>query len=145
MTTIAYKDGIIAYDGRITSEGVIYQDDREKKHELDGLVFFYAGSESDRGIFMESYKTSQNKKDEVLNSIAYVLDDGVLYECAVADNKEFWKVKVDLDVLQAIGSGFKFAMAAMDCGKTAKEAIEITAKRDIYTGGKIRTFKISIK
>jgi len=29
----------------------------------------------------------------------------------------------------------------MDLGKTAAESIKMAAKRDIYTGGKIRTFK----
>lgn len=39
----------------------------------------------------------------------------------------------------AIGSGRDFALAAMDMGATAKEAVEMAAKRDVYTGGTIRT------
>lgn len=35
----------------------------------------------------------------------------------------------------AIGSGREYAMAAMHCGKTAAEAVEIAAVYDLYTGG----------
>lgn len=42
----------------------------------------------------------------------------------------------------AIGSGRDFALAAMDMGASAKEAVEAAAKRDVYTGGTIRTLII---
>lgn len=42
----------------------------------------------------------------------------------------------------AIGSGKNFALAFMDTGMSAEEAVRATCKRDIYTGGTIRTFKI---
>lgn len=34
----------------------------------------------------------------------------------------------------AIGSGAEYAMAAMDCGKTPREAIRIASKYDVWTG-----------
>lgn len=37
----------------------------------------------------------------------------------------------------AVGSGKKFAMAAMLCGKTPKEAVEIAPQLDPHTGGKV--------
>ena len=40
----------------------------------------------------------------------------------------------------AIGSGAEFAMSAMDFGMTAKEAVEYTMTRDIYTGGEVTVF-----
>ena len=42
----------------------------------------------------------------------------------------------------AVGSGAVFAIAAMDCGKSAVEAIRIAKKRDVNTGGRIRTIKV---
>lgn len=42
----------------------------------------------------------------------------------------------------AIGSGAKFAIAAMDCGKCAKDAIKIAKRRDSATGGNIKVIKI---
>ncbi|WP_210772140.1 hypothetical protein [Rhodanobacter lindaniclasticus] len=55
---------------------------------------------------------------------------------------------VDMSPAQplAIGSGWQFAIAAMDFGKTAKQAIEYAMTRDNGTGGgvdfvRIRTAK----
>jgi ATP-dependent protease HslVU (ClpYQ) peptidase subunit len=42
----------------------------------------------------------------------------------------------------AIGSGCKYAMAAMACGKTPAEAIKVAAKLDPFTGGAVRTLSV---
>lgn len=42
----------------------------------------------------------------------------------------------------AIGSGSRYAMAAMACGKTPAEAVKIAAKFDPFTGGPVRTLKV---
>lgn len=42
----------------------------------------------------------------------------------------------------AIGSGWQFAAAAMDFGKTAKQAIEYAATRDNGTGGGVDYVRI---
>lgn len=39
----------------------------------------------------------------------------------------------------AIGSGAVHAITAMDCGKTAAQAVQMAAKRDCNTGGKVVT------
>jgi ATP-dependent protease HslVU (ClpYQ) peptidase subunit len=43
----------------------------------------------------------------------------------------------------AIGSGEEYAIGAMDAGLSAKDAVKIACNRDIYSGGRIRTFKIA--
>ena len=40
----------------------------------------------------------------------------------------------------SIGSGMPYAMAAMSCGKTAREAVEVAKKLDCNTGGKIVSY-----
>lgn len=42
----------------------------------------------------------------------------------------------------AIGSGAKYAMAAMACGKTPAEAVRVAAKFDPFTGGAVRSFAV---
>lgn len=42
----------------------------------------------------------------------------------------------------AIGSGAKYAMAAMACGKTPAEAVKVAAKFDPFTGGAVRSFAV---
>lgn len=45
----------------------------------------------------------------------------------------------------AIGSGRDFALAAMRLGKSAREAVEIAAEFDIYTGGNIDVVDIEYR
>lgn len=41
----------------------------------------------------------------------------------------------------AIGSGGKCAMVAMDCGRTAEQAVRKACKYDLYTGGKVHSIR----
>jgi ATP-dependent protease HslVU (ClpYQ) peptidase subunit len=60
--------------------------------------------------------------------------------CGIDDN-EFWVENLYCN--QGVGSGFKFAISAMDHGKSAKDAVKYAATRDIYTGGKIHVYDIA--
>lgn len=51
-------------------------------------------------------------------------------------------VEMPRDKPLAIGSGWQFALAAMDFGKTAKQAIEYAATRDNGTGGGVDYVRI---
>ena len=62
---------------------------------------------------------------------------------AVDDATGLWKSPILLDRVYAIGSGSPFAFAAMDMGANAYKAVEMAAKRDTSTGGKIRTVIIN--
>ncbi len=43
----------------------------------------------------------------------------------------------------AAGSGAKCALTAMDCGKSAIEAVRLAARRDPYTGGRIVSMSLT--
>lgn len=45
----------------------------------------------------------------------------------------------------AIGSGTRFALAWMDAGHSAADAVEYACKRDIYSGGKITVLELHPK
>lgn len=47
MTTIAYKDGVIAYDSQITRGNTITYDDYEKCVERNGVRLICSGAVSD--------------------------------------------------------------------------------------------------
>lgn len=137
MTTIAYKDGIIAYDGRCTAGGTIIYDDYEKMRERDGAFFFGAGGMSEINDLIKAYHGEEITgdcgaaaivcKDGVLSLITY--DDGKVVESPVRPDKPY-----------AIGSGRDHAYTALDMGASAYQAVEMAARRDTGTGGKIRTF-----
>ena len=143
MTTIAYKDGIIAYDSRFTCNNVIVDDNGDKKIEADGKVFILTGAQSDFIYLIDSYlhdKLIRKVRDPIR---ALVVDNGKLYSSAISSHDGFWRCEESLSNHVAIGSGCDFALAFMDTGMTAEEAVRDTCKRDIYTGGTIRTFKIN--
>jgi len=65
----------------------------------------------------------------------------MLYICSISGGRMFKTPESSKSVF-AIGSGQDHALTAMDCGLSAKEAIKMAAKRDVNTGGRVRTFKI---
>lgn len=136
MTTIAYKDGVIAYDSRISAGRTIIYDDVDKKREREGVFFFGTGSTSDINDLIGAYFG-----EEIIGECgasALVVHDGALMIIGYSEGK-VWKSPVRADKPYAIGSGEDHAFTALDMGASAAEAVEMAAKRDTGTGGKIRT------
>lgn len=146
MTTIAYKDGIIVYDSRVTaSNGVIIDDNFDKVHVEADLIFIYCGSPTDIEDFAKSYIDWKVCRDTELDLEAMVYDckASTLFRSSIdPDTKAPFKFKYRLDNHYAMGTGSRFALAFMDTGMSAYEAVKATAKRDSYTGGIIKTFKL---
>ena len=138
MTTIVYKDGVIAYDSRCTRSGIIESDNTEKKVIINGIVYFGCGTLTDAERFAEYYE--KREASGKVNFEALVIDSGIVYDSSVCDDEGFWRNEIDEPF--AIGSGKMFAFTAMDMGASAKEAVEMAIKRDMYSGGKVRTFKM---
>ncbi|MGF6154019.1 proteasome subunit beta [Pseudomonas fluorescens] len=139
MTTIAYKDGVIAYDGRITRGTQIAYDDFDKCLERDGVRFICSGANADFENLMDAYFGAQVPS---CDASAIIVADGVVWCGAVDDSTGFWKVAVVQNKPYAIGSGSVHALTAMDMGATAYQAVEMAMKRDSCTGGKIRTLTV---
>lgn len=140
MTTIAYKDGVIAFDSRATAGDIILDDTYDKSLEYEGARFFLAGAISDFQKFVECF-IHDRKPPKDMDVCAFVLYDNNLWKASV-DNMGLWKHKLDISKAYAIGNGEQFALAAMDLGKSAKDAISVAKKRDTKTGGQVRTFDI---
>lgn len=141
MTTIAYKDGVIAYDSQVTRGDVITDDDYEKCIEQKGVKFFCTGAVSDHQRLVDVYFGA--KPEGNIDATALVTDGETLMHIAVDDDTGLWKSPIRLDRVYAIGSGTPYAFAAMDMGGTAYQAVEAAKKRDTSTGGKIRTLTIN--
>lgn len=140
MTTIAYKDGVIAYDSRITRGDLIIDDDYDKCIERDGVKFFMSGATCDYDALVSAYfGTAPSGK---VDASAIVLDSGNLMMVAVDDDTGLWKSLLKPDRPYAIGSGTPYAFAAMDMGASAEKAVEMAGRRDTGTGGKVRTLRI---
>ena len=141
MTTIAYnhKDKEIAVDGRETCAGQIVSDIANKVITSNGIGYVSCG---------DTFQIKQlihNLENDVisncdLNAELFFFDKGVAYRAGQeAGDKPF---KSEMTCNRATGTGGDFAWAAMDFGKTAKQAVEYAKTRDIYTGGKVRVIKV---
>lgn len=139
MTTIAYKDGVIAYDGRVSAGRTIIYDDFDKCRERDGVFFFGTGATGEINELIGAWFG-----EEIIGECgasALVLHDSQLTIIGYSDAK-LWKSPILMDRPYAIGSGEDHALTAFDMGATAYQAVEMAAKRDTGTGGKIRTLTI---
>ena len=141
MSTIAVKDGIIAYDSRTTRGRTILDDDADKKHEKNGVYFFMVGAVCDYPKLIEAFFDPNIKVFE-LEASAFVVENEKLFTIGVDEKRGLWKTLENPIKPNAMGSGEEHAITAMDCGLTAAEAVEMAKKRDSSTGGKVRTYKI---
>lgn len=142
MTTIAYKKNMIATDSRMTAGGIIINDMFEKAIFRDGVLFFLSGYVHDFDKFLDEY--FKEAGSYAGNISAITVKKGVLIYACAADKEEggIWKSSMDRSVHTALGSGSSFAIAAMDHGATAIEAIEYAMTRDVFTGGKVFHYEV---
>ena len=146
MTTIAVKNGIVAYDSRLTQDCKVLDDNFNKRREKDGVQFFIAGNITDDDAVMSGYFSGIDVNEEVEGSpeADFLIVDGTdIYYGGVCE-EVFWKMKLTTTTPYAVGSGSSYAIGAMDAGATAKEAVQI-ASRDVFTGGKTRSYQINKK
>lgn len=149
MTTIAWKDGVIAYDGRASSGGTILTDDLDKafRRPDTDLIFVCTGNRSDVSTMIEDYLYQRAVDRKEFTTAAIILHPGgkVSWLSVNEDTGEWQDLPLDGPMLEcgALGSGRDHALTAMDMGASAVEAVEMAAKRDIYTGGTVRSIRFS--
>jgi len=141
MTTIAYKDGVIAYDSRATRGTTITDDDCEKLETVKGVHFLCTGCTCDFDALIAAYFGTPASAP--VEASGYAIDGHTLWLIGNDDKTGFWKNRIRLDTCDAIGCGSAFALTAMDMGATAVESIEMAKKRDTCTGGQVRTLSIT--
>jgi ATP-dependent protease HslVU (ClpYQ) peptidase subunit len=144
LTIVAYKDGVMASDGRISAGQSIESDTARKVHKLaDGSLFGSAGNWASCVSMLKLLKKSLKDKKELPAVVMRKLD--ALF---VTPEKVLWYydrgtwVKWDVVPYAAIGSGADTANGAMDAGASAREAVAITCKRNVFCGGTIRTVEL---
>ena len=140
MTTIAYRDGIMAADSQLTSGSIAVSGNVSKIHFKDGNVFAVSGLWGDTLKILKWFEAG------LKGDIPKITDDsqGLLLK---ADGTFYglWEnqtmVSLDQNEFYAIGSGADIALGAMEMGASAVESVEVGIKRDIYSGGKVVSFK----
>lgn len=149
MTTIGYRDGIVAADSRETQEtesggATIHICEKlfRKRVGKRQVVIATAGGSHAGMVFVDWYGSGKAVPD-VLRELdlaedfdALILDRGKVLTC----NHLCRPIEV-LDKFTAIGSGRKAALAAMHCGRSAREAVRIACMIDPYSAPPIVTMR----
>lgn len=130
MTTLCYRDGILAADDAVTIDSVRRGTTRKiAKHKKSGAVAGYVGT-MDSGqpwLFAFEAHGANKKKLPSLSSESrglIITKDGDIW---VQESNGMFTLEADF---VAYGSGADFALGAMAYGATAAEAVEIASRFD---------------
>lgn len=138
MTTVVFDGTSVAWDSRVTAGTDIITDNAQKRYKVDGRTFWFCGTVGDFQEFAESYARRETSRD--LNVSALVLDrDGLFTTSQDSDGRIFRNPVI---AAVALGSGGDYALGAISCGKSARDAVKIASTRDACTGGRIRVQKL---
>jgi len=145
MTTIALDAfGNVACDSRECAGSVIVDDNCEKHEKIGDVHFWFAGRSADQDLLIQAVTGNpQDSYDENVSSVALVYSDGQFYTAGISKDEGYYIQAERPGNPVALGSGSGHALTAMDLGLGAKDAVKYAMKRDMQTGGKIRTFKLS--
>lgn len=140
MTTIVYdyKNNRIAVDSRCTRDNVITSDVFDKTIRKDGEIWIITGALSD---YETISNLKHNDKVEVRPECsALLIKDKKVFSVIVANDG--YCSHYELKNNYSMGTGEDFALAALDFGLCAEEAIEYVKTKDVYTGGKVHVFNV---
>lgn len=143
MTTIAYRDGMLAADTMLVADNAIYGFGR-KAYRAGRILFAAAGCTARAQRFrdwmrrgMQGDVPDMHAEKEGDGATGYVYTpDGV--EVSFFPNTPPLAAKAEF---YAHGSGGWIALGAMEAGATAEEAVRAAAKWDNNTGGDITVLR----
>ncbi|MDE2468427.1 MAG: hypothetical protein KGL35_06715 [Bradyrhizobium sp.] len=143
MTTVAWDGKMLAADRRATSQGMAYE--VCKLHRTpDGRLLAgagYAGLIGRMFAWLDNPERDWNARPAEQASDDYVFIIEITTAAEIRLHGRYGE-ETTTSPFTASGSGRDYAMAAMACGKTAAEAVEIAARFDIGTGGGVDTLTL---
>lgn len=151
MTTIAYRDGILASDGRMTSGGIIISEDTEKIFRCDGSVMgrkvvAFGISGHSAAIHYINLKDGVDHGTQFPVGIYFdliaVCEDGAVIELSKQEADAYCHINEIKSNYNATGSGFQLALGAMSAGSSAEGAVMVAMKHDSGTGGRIKIIEV---
>jgi 20S proteasome alpha/beta subunit len=140
VTTIAYRDGVLASDSLVTSDGLVVGS-AEKIISFGPLLAGAAGTLSFANAFFDWLKAgakgSPPKMGEGESGATgiVVMPDGLI---VTFDDSGCDRIRAEY---HAIGSGRRLAMGAMAAGACAAKAVRAACELDVYSGGKVVTLQ----
>lgn len=143
MTTIAYRDGIMAADGKRNDANDVKRGEVKKIHLFDDCIVGVSGDVPSITRFLDWVGSGmpQDNMPEMVSEkgfTATIVDAG--------GDVEIWQS--DLTPMMqdapfyASGSGYEIAMGAMAAGASAEEAVEIACEYDAHSGGPVQVVNV---
>lgn len=158
MTTIAYKAGTLAADSACSDEWQFLARVVKLVRLQSGGLFGSAGDADVRSVvnLITKIKTAAGlptkKEIEALEtdfSAILVLPKGRVFHvyCDYLDigNGRWSGGLFEVDGHYAVGSGAAHALAALDAGKSARDAVANACRRDFFSRPPIHTMSLAIK
>lgn len=155
MTTIAYRDGVMASDSQMTAQNIKTQK-YNKLHRLRGGALLGQSGDADIRSLLSILQGSKTDKHIPSGSMLASLKADL--ECIlVLPNKHIWVVYTGmikdtefweggavrcLDPFITAGSGGQLALGAMEAGASAIEAVKIACRRDTFSGLPVRSLSL---
>jgi ATP-dependent protease HslVU (ClpYQ) peptidase subunit len=148
MTTIAYKDGVLACDSAWSEDSRIIGLITKIKRLDTGVLYGAAGAGDDRALLTLLQKVREPDDlpscDDLWNihsdiSALVVFPDQSVY--LVYTGSEDCGV-MPLGEPAAVGSGKWLAIGAMEAGKSAVDAVKIACKRDCHSKGPVHSLAL---
>lgn len=138
MTTIAYDGKTIAVDSRVTANGIIVSDSGKKFGFLQQKFMALSGPTDDVELMLLEFKQGEKCSRGCFEVGGFMIDNEKVYRVGVSDGLYYACDSTGKPF--ADGSGMKLALAAMDMGKTAEQAVKYAMTRCVYTGGHVHVF-----
>lgn len=154
MTTIAARDGWLAYDSRITSDDGLSPDRVRKawRSRRHALIWAAAGVIANANAAARALDAMAQLPWEApgrWDSRRLPSLEGSTILAALADGRFFYIEESGwvqtAGPFLAIGSGAMAALAAMHMGASARRAVAVAIKLDHQSGGPVRALRISGK
>jgi ATP-dependent protease HslVU (ClpYQ) peptidase subunit len=139
LTTIVYRDGVMAADGRVTVGQLIVTDRCKKITKLsDGALFALAGEDQLEKPIIEWLEEAEGgvAPPQGKDFSAILVDTQGNLSVFTGSGDRF--VPWDDIEYAAFGSGADVAYGALEMGATADQAVAASIKRDVNSGGSIQ-------
>jgi hypothetical protein len=148
MTTIAYRDGILACDSCWSDDSLVVLSQTKILRLRSGALYGAAGHVDDRALVaalqdasgpadLPSHEDLYEMKTEIRALL--IFPDGSVF---MIDAKEPCAGVTPLGPFAAVGSGGRVAMGAMAMGASAEQAVEIACRLDTYCRLPIHTLAL---
>jgi ATP-dependent protease HslVU (ClpYQ) peptidase subunit len=160
MTTIAYKDGLMASDSAASDDWQILTHKSQKVYRLgSGGLMGMSGDADARSILVlfNDCKTPKGLpakkeiiKEETDFDAILVLPKGKIFHVWCNEPEEDGKpwhagVMEIGEGFYAVGSGALFALSLLDAGQSARDAVLYACKRDFYSRPPVTAIPLVVK